>query len=125
MKVFNLVHRDARDGAVRAVESAPHGYRVTIAEPRRSLEQNAAQWPILEAFADQLEWPVNGEMTKMTREEWKDVLTAAFDGEARVAAGLNGGRVFLGQRTSKFTRAKFSQWLDFLEAVAAERGVEL
>ncbi len=92
----------------------------------RNLEQNAAQWPILEAFSKQLEWPVNGQMVRMTPEEWKDVLTAAFNNEtARLAMGLNGGVVMLGARTSKFGKRKFSEWLDYLGAVAIERGVIL
>jgi len=99
---------------------------VTISEPNRTLEQNAAQWPILQAFADQLQWPVNGSMVWMTKEEWKDVLTAAFKRETvRVAMGLDGGMVMLGSRTSKFVKKEFSEWLEFLHATAAAREVDL
>jgi hypothetical protein len=123
-RTFMLVHPQARANAVVAVKQAPDGYAVTIREPNRTLDQNAAQWPILEAFSDQLLWPVNGQMVKMTAEEWKDVLTAAFQREtARLAMGLDGGVVMLGQRTSKFGKKKFGEWLEFLNAVAAQRGV--
>jgi hypothetical protein len=37
--------------------------------------------------------------------------------------GLSGGMVLLGQRTSKFSKAKFSDFLEFLHATAIERGV--
>lgn len=125
-QTFRLSHMTARARALQAVQDAPEGYVVTVAEPGRSLDQNAAQWPILQAFSDQLEWPVNGAMTRLEPEEWKDILTAAFRNEtARVAVGLNGGMVLLGQRTSKFKRREFSEWLDFLHSVAADRGVEL
>ena len=125
-QVFILAHELARQRAVEAAKSAPSGYSVTIAEPTRSLEANAAQWPILQAFADQLEWPVNGRMEKLTPEEFKDILTAAFRRETvRVAMGLDGGMVMLGQRTSKFSKREFSDWLEFLHATAAARGVEL
>lgn len=125
-RVFVLAHATARHNAVEAVRSAPEGYCVAVSEPNRSLDQNAAQWPILEAFSQQLEWPVNGQMVHMTSEEWKDVLTAAFRQEnARLAMGLNGGVVMLGARTSKFGKREFSEWLEFLHAVAAERGVML
>jgi hypothetical protein len=118
------VHAQARANAIEAVRSAPDGMCVTIRDVNRTLDQNAAQWPILEAFSDQLLWPVNGQMVKMTAEEWKDVLTAAFQREtARLAMGLDGGVVMLGQRTSKFGKKKFSEWLEFLHAVAAQRGV--
>ena len=48
--VFKLAHAQARRGALEAVETAPDGYCVTVSEPTRSLDQNAAMWPILQAF---------------------------------------------------------------------------
>lgn len=125
-QVFIMAHDTARRNACEAVKNAPEGHVVTIGEPTRTLEQNAAQWPILDAFSEQLQWPVNGRMTQMTADEWKDVLTAAFRKEqARLAMGLDGGVVMLGSRTSKFIKTEFSEWLDFLNATAAERGVNL
>ena len=116
----------ARQNALNAVHAAPQGHVITISEPTRSLDANAAQWPILQAFSDQLKWPVNGAMVSMEPEEWKDVLTAAFRRETvRVAMGLDGGMVMLGQRTSKFSKREFSEWLEFLNATAAIRGVKL
>lgn len=125
-KTFVMAHDLARRNAIKEVQTAPDGYVVTIGEPTRNLEQNAAQWPILEEFSLQLEWPVNGRMVKMDAEEWKDVLTAAFRKEtARLAMGIDGGVVMLGARTSKFTKREFSDWLEFLHAVAADRGVNV
>jgi hypothetical protein len=90
------------------------------------MDQNAAMWPILDAFAKQLEWPVNGCMSKLTSEEWKTILTAAFRQEVpRVAMALNGGMVMLGHKTGEFGKREFSEWLDFLHATAVERGVEV
>jgi len=123
---FKLVHAEARQRALDSVATAPDGYIVEVKEPRRSLDQNAAQWPVLEAFSKQLEWPVNGVFCSLTPEEWKDILTAAFNNEtARVAMGLNGGVVMLGMRTSKMSKARFSEWLDFLHSVAADRGINV
>ena len=125
-RTFILAHAQARAGAVQCVKEAPEGYSVTVAAPTRNLEQNAAQWPILQAFADQLLWPVNGQMVHMTPEDWKDVLTAAFRQETvRVAMGIGGGMVMLGSRTSKFSKREFSDWLEFLNATAAARDVRL
>lgn len=124
-QLFIMAHDTARANAVEAVRNAPAGYRVEIKPASRSLDQNAAQWPILQAFADQLLWPVNGQMVHLTADEWKDILTCAFEGDTnpRLAMGLNGGVVMLGKRTSKFSKAKFSEYLEFLQAVAADRGV--
>ena len=125
-RIYRLVHAEARRRAAEDCKTAPDGYVVTVAEPTRSLDANAAQWPILQAFSNQLVWPVNGKMETLTAEEWKDVLTAGFRREnVRVAMGLDGGLVMLGARTSKFSKSKFSDWLEFLNATAANRGINL
>ena len=125
-KVFGLVHAEARRRAVAAVANAPDGYRVTVEPPKRTLDQNSLLWPVLECFSAQLEWPVNGRMVKMTAEDWKDLLSAAYRRESqRVAMGVDGGMVMLGLRTSKMNKREFSEFLEFVFSVAADRGVVL
>lgn len=125
-RTYGLVHAEARRRAAQDCMTAPDGWMVTVTEPTRSLEQNAAQWPILQAFADQLQWPVNGKLEWLTADEWKDILTAAFDRETvRVAMGLDGGMVMLGKRTSQMGKKTFSEWLEFLHATAAAREVDV
>ena len=125
-RVFILAHSEARKRAMLAVQDAPEGYAITVSEPTRNLNQNAAQWPILQAFADQLQWPVNGRMVWLSADEWKDILTAAFERETvRVAMGLDGGMVMLGSRTSEFSKKRFGEWLEFLHATAADREIDL
>lgn len=126
-RTFKLAHTEARRRAAAAVAEAPDGYVVTVQEPTRSLDQNAAMWPILQAFADQLQWPVNGQMVWMSADEWKDVLSAAFRKESvRVALSLDGrGMVMPGSRTSQFGVREMSEFIEFLHATAAAREVEL
>lgn len=125
-RVFILHDLEIRRRAKEAIDAAPDGYAASVGEATRSLDQNAAQWPILQAFADQLQWPVNGAMVWMSPEEWKDVLSAAFKRETvRVAMGMDGGMVMLGSRTSEFGKKQFSDWLEFLHATAAARDVDL
>ncbi len=121
-KVFKLAHDTARLMAVREVQNAPMGHVVTVSEPTRSLEQNAAQWPILEAFAQQKEACINGKMVKVTSEDWKDILSGAYNGEMRMAA-FDDKVIMLPQRTSKMAKKAFSDWLEFLNAMAGEFGV--
>jgi hypothetical protein len=65
-------------------------------------------------------------MCQLSPEEWKDILSAAFRRETvRVAMGLDGGMVMLGARTSTMGKKEFSEWLDFLNATAALRGVNV
>lgn len=123
---FILAHDIARQRAIEAIKLAPAGFSVTVQEPSRNLEQNAALWALLSEFSRQLSWPVNGQMVKLEPEEWKDLLTAAFRQEtARVAMGLNGGMVMLGARTSKMGKKEFSEFLEFVNATAVDRGVNV
>ena len=126
-RTFWLRNQEVREYASEfALLHAPDNWKVTFEPESRNLDQNAAMWPILEAFSRQLKWPVNGQLVTMTPEEWKDVLTAAFRREtARLAMGLDGGVVMLGMRTSKMTKPVFSEWLEFLHATAAARDVDL
>ena len=99
---------------------------LSIKPETRTAEQNRLMWPLLTVFSKELLWPVNGHMVKMDPDDWKDLLSAAFKGEnVRLAMGLNGGVVLLGQRTSKFTKAEFSDWIEFLYATAADRDLKL
>ena len=125
-RTYKLVHAEARRRAQQDVADAPEGWCVTVSEPTRSLDQNAAMWPILQAFADQLQWPVNGQMVWMTADEWKDVLSAAFRRESvRVAMGMDGAMVMLGSRTSKFGVREMSDFIEFLHSTAVAREVDV
>ena len=110
----------------KALLMAGHRLVLTIAPETRTQAQNRLMWPLLTCFSKQLQWPINGQMVYMTPDDWKDVLTAAFKRESVcIAMGLDGGVVMLGQRTSKFTKAEFSDWIEFLYTTAAVRGVVL
>ena len=123
---FVLGNITARARAIQCVTDAPDGWCVSVKEPRRNLEQNALMWELLEKFSNQLLWPVNGEMSRLSPEEWKDVLSAAFNREAvRLAQGLNGGIVLLGMRTSRMSKRRFSEFIEFIHAIAAEKEIDL
>jgi hypothetical protein len=97
---------------------------MTIKNVTRTIEQNRQQWPILDAFSKQIKWPVNGEMQLISPEDWKDILTCAYRKEIpRVAVGLDGCSVLLGQRTSKFDKDAWAAWMEFLNWAAIEKGV--
>lgn len=98
-----------------------------VCEERRSSAANAAQWPILRAWSEQKQWPINGELCWLTDEDWKDVLTAVFEGETkpRLAPGLEGGVVMLGRRTSRYGKKRFSEWLEWLNAASHHAGIKI
>jgi hypothetical protein len=113
----------SRGNAIQAIREAADGLVVTISEPTRTTEQNAAQWPYLEAFAKQKQLCINGVMQWVTSDDWKDTLTACYDGEMRMAV-FDNKVIMLPQRTSKMGKKVFSDWMEFLVAMAAEFGIE-
>ena len=114
--------------ATEAVKNIGYEERmvVTIEPETRTLANNRAQWPVLNAIADQVPWPVNGAMCKLTGEEFKQILTAAWRNETvRVAQGIDGGMVLLGHRTREFKRSEWPEWQEYLLWFAAEKGVKI
>jgi len=122
-QLFILRNEQVRLRAMEAVWNAEDNYRVVISEDARTLEQNAAQWPYLEGFAKQKQLCINGAMEWATSDDWKDVLTACYKGEMRMAA-FDGRVIMMPQRTSKMGKKVFSEWLEYLVAMAAQSGVE-
>ena len=122
---FILAHDLARRRAMAAVADAPEGWVITVDEPRRSLDQNDLMWALLQRFSAQLDWPVNGRMQKLTKEEWKDLMTAGFRQEQpRLAMGLRGGVVMMGCSTRKMGKREMADFITFILSEAADRGVE-
>ena len=100
-----------------------HKVTLTLEEEKRSVQQNRLMWDILQAFAEQKVWIVNGKECKLDAEDCKHILTAAFQRETRMAQGLDGGVVMLGARTSKWDKVKMGEFIEFLHAAAAQSGV--
>ena len=123
-RTYRLAHDEARRRAAQDCMMAQEGWIVTVSEPTRTLDQNAAQWPILQAFADQKQLCINGKMEWVTDEDWKDALTGVFSGEMRMAA-LDGKVIMLPQRTSRMVKSVFSNWLEFLHSMAAQMEIDL
>lgn len=96
-------------------------------KPKRTLEQNSLQWPILTAWANQRQWPINGKLAYITKEDWKDILSAAFKRENPRVAQCYGSRgvVMLGCRTSKWDKERFSEWIEWLIAASIAEGIKV
>lgn len=82
----------------------------------RSLASNRKMWSCLSDIASQVKWTVNGVVTLISAEDWKDILSASLKREGRIAAGIDGGFVMLGQRTSKM---KVQEMCDLIEVIYA------
>lgn len=102
-------------------------FQIVLSEVKRTLDQNAAMWPSLADFQKHVQWMVTdqyGKQQPATTEDVKDILTATFEGETRMAMGLRGGVVILGARTSQYSKRKMGEFLTFLRAEGDERCVQ-
>lgn len=92
---------------------------LSLGRPRRSLDQNALLWAVLTDVSRQVEW--HGQ--RLTKENWKDVFTAALKRQ-QVVPGIDGGFVVLGTSTSRMSKQEFSELIELIYAFGAEHGVE-
>ncbi|MFI7799689.1 NinB protein [Pseudomonas sp. DD1] len=118
-EVLRLAYLFATElSAVGAVEVI-----VRPVKSRRTLEQNAKLWAMLGDISRQVEWPVNGVMQKLDSEDWKALMTAAARQEIRMAQGINGGVVMLGESTKRMTVAELGDVIECMYVFGAEKGV--
>jgi len=92
---------------------------LTLEEEKRSLPQNQLMWSILTDLSKQVPW--HGE--KLTKEEYKDLLTAGLK-KQRAIPGIDGGFVVLGTSTSKMTKQEMTDLITLAHAFGDERGVK-
>jgi hypothetical protein len=92
---------------------------LTIEEEKRSHEQNALMWSVLSDLARQVQW--HGE--KLTKDEYKDLLTAGLK-KQRAIPGIDGGFVVLGTSTSKMTKQEMTDLITMAHAFGDEREVK-
>lgn len=93
--------------------------RLSLGRPRRTVDQNRLLWAVLTDVSRQVEW--HGQ--RLTKENWKDVFTAALKRQ-QVVPGLDGGFVVLGTSTSRMSKQEFSELIELIYAFGAEHGVE-
>jgi hypothetical protein len=106
-----------REGAEYEINAKPW-------KDKRSLSSNKKMWACLGDVAKQVEWPVNGRMQLISTDDWKDIISSGLKQEARIAEGIGGGFVMLGQRTSKMTIAQMSEMIELIYAFGAGHGVK-
>lgn len=86
---------------------------------RRTVDQNKLMWALLTDLSNQVEWPVDGRMQKISPDDWKHVMTAGLKRNQRVAAGIDGGFVILGQYTHKMNKAEMTELIELIMAFGA------
>lgn len=89
----------------------------------RSTEQNSLLWSLLTDLSQQCEWAVDGQMVKLCPEDVKHILTAGLKRHQRMARGIDGGLVILGQSTSRMTVAEMADLITLGHAHGDSQGV--
>ena len=115
---------DARK-AIRWVQGAlkAGGYVVAFRKEKRTDDQNAKMWAMLEEiFRARPMW--NG--VPMSKERWKGTFLDALGVEQDYTPRLDGpGLVPIGQRSSELTKQEFSDLIEIMNGFAAREGIEL
>lgn len=96
----------------------PHEMTIKPAKSIRYTTQNSKMWATLADIANQVVWHGN----KLTKEEWKDVLTAGLKSQ-KVVPGIEGGFVVIGARTSKMSVAEMSELIELAMHFGDSQGV--
>lgn len=115
LALFKLAHDTAREGAASACQSMPAGTVVEFKEPTRSLEQNAKMWAMLQDIASQVDWQVDGVLRKLSKEEWKAIVTAGVKRSQKIALGIEGGFVVLPDSTSNMSIRDMKAVIEFAQ----------
>lgn len=130
---YTITLRDAQTGHSAWVEAWKWckamliaGYRITveIRKATRSTEQNSLLWSLLADLSRQCEWAVDGQMVKLSPEDVKHILTAGLKRHQRMARGIDGGLVILGQSTSRMTVGEMAELITLGHAYGDSQGVK-
>jgi hypothetical protein len=97
---------------------AGHRFEVEVRPERRTTEQNARLWAMLTDVSRQVVW--HGQ--NLSPDDWKHIFSASQK-QQRVAPGIDGGFVVLGQSTSQMTKGELSELMELIAAFGAERDV--
>ena len=114
---------ELRGRAIALVRSLPlfppYEVMVKTYKENRNLMQNARMWAMLTEISEQVEW--HGQ--KLTKEEWKDIFTAALKRQ-KVVPGIDGGFVVIGARTSQMSISEMSEMIEFAMAFGTQHQVK-
>ena len=125
-QTFVMAHAIARQRAVQAVQQAPEGHFVTIAEPTRNADQNAKFHSICGDIAKSgMQWAGK----KRTAAQWKVLLVSghavATKAEFEMVPGLEHEFVNLRESTALMSVKRSASLISYALAFADMNGIEL
>lgn len=107
-----------RDFARYLIDRAPVDAVVTIAEAKRSLEQNSRLWAMLSDVSR-----AKPDSRMHTPEVWKTLFMHACGHAVQFEMGLNGQPFPTGFRSSRLTKSQMSDLMEFIAEYGARHGV--
>jgi hypothetical protein len=117
---FRLVNDRVRANALRAVADAPSDYVVTIAQRKRSSDQNAKLWACIADVAR-----AKPEGRQWAPETWKAAFMHYLGHQVQFCEGLDGSGPFpLGFRSSQLTVRQMADLITCVQAYGDQHGVE-
>lgn len=125
-QTFRLTHPAARHNAAEAIKRAPDGYVCEVRPPKRSVDQNARFYALLQAIAKS-----GAEVAGKPRDV--DDLKVLFVSAWRIATkqpgevvmGLEGEPVQLRRSTTSLSVKEMGELMTYVEAFAATRGIQI
>lgn len=131
-QTYKLISDDVKRHACRQIAAAEYGMVVTISEPKKSRDQEAKYHAMFADIAKQCDFMGQ----RWSADDWKRLLVDAFARAmqqagtplrhaGRIVPSLDGdGFVQLGIQTRKFLKGEASEFIEYLHAWGAERGVK-
>lgn len=123
MKEFILINEKVKNRAISFISKIPidkpfKKVRITNAESLRTIEQNAKMWAMLSDISKQVVW----HDMKLSKEDWKSMITAALK-KYKIVPGIEGGFVVIGESTSKMSIADMIDVIEFAYSFGTEQNV--
>lgn len=103
------------------IEKAPHGAILNVRGAKRTNDQNSLLWALLSEISR-----AKPDGREMPPEIWKCVFMAASGFTCSFIPSLDGSTVVpVGFKSSRLTKAEFSDLIECIYAFAAEKGIVL
>ena len=122
-KIYRLVHPQARELAQEYIRNAPDGHIVTIAEPSRSLDQNALLHDILTPVSKQCDYLGQ----KRSVDFWRGLFVSGWEiasgKKPEIVPGLEGEFINIRRSTTQMNKRDFSSLCEYVYAWCAMNGV--
>ena len=113
-----LASQHQRDRAKSLVDRAPSNFVVSIAEQKRTQQQNERMWAMLTDIS--VAMPLG---RRHTPDDWKAIFMNACGWDCQFIEGLDGRPFPMGFRSSKLTKGQMSVLIESMLAFGAENHV--